>query len=398
MLRITADRRAPRAARPGVERLDARLVLSVATAPGVASGPPSDADFARQWGLNDPADADINAPEAWRATTGSASTIVAVLDSGVDATNPEFRNRLWVNPSASGRGKPAYGWNFVANNADVRDDYGHGTHVAGIIGAARDGRGIVGVDWNARLMILKVLDSRGGGDPAVAAAAVRFAADNGARVISVSWATDVYSRELYDAIAYAGSRGAVVVVPAGNEGVDVDGGPRPIYPASFDLPNILVVAAVDRSGALAGFSNYGARAVDLGAPGVDVYSTFASKSRYATLSGTSMAVPYVAGVVSLVVGRHPDWSAERIVEHVKATVKPVAALAGVTSTGGIVDAAKAVGAPPSVAGEIRSTSATPLRRGVAREFRPRPFRVAAPAMAPRAIPAFRPMGVRTARA
>ncbi|WP_337174839.1 S8 family peptidase [Paludisphaera sp.] len=401
MPRINAARRASREVRPGVETLDARLVLSlVAPAPKVATSLPSDPDLARQWGLNDPADVDINAPEAWRATTGSASTIVAVLDSGVDAANPEFRNRLWVNPAASGRGKPAYGWNFVGNNADVRDDYGHGTHVAGIIGAARDGKGIVGVDWNARLMILKVLDSRGGGDPAVAAAAVRFAADNGARVISVSWALDVYSQDLYDAIAHAGSRGAVVVVSAGNQGVNGD--LRPVYPASFDLPNILVVAAVDRSGALASFSNYGAGTVDVAAPGVDVYSTFPSRSRYATLSGTSMAVPHVAGVVSLVVARHPDWSAERIVEHVKATVKPVAALAGVTSSGGIVDAAKAVGAPTSnPAPPIYPTATPPPRRGmvVAREVRPRPLRPApAPALAARTIPAFQPRGVRMARA
>ncbi|OJW07115.1 MAG: hypothetical protein BGO49_28100 [Planctomycetales bacterium 71-10] len=391
-------RRASRTVRLGVERLDARLALSASGLPRVAPNYPADPDFARQWGLNDPADVDIDAPEAWRATTGSAATIVAVIDSGVDVSNPEFKGRLWVNPSASRRGRPSYGWNFVANDGDVRDDYGHGTHVAGILGAANDGRGIVGVDWNARLMILKVLDARGDGEPADAAAAVRFAADHGARVVSASWATDEFSQDLYDAIAYAGLKGVVVVVAAGNESANDD--LRPVYPATFDLPNILVVAAVDKSGSLASFSNYGANTVDLAAPGVDVYSTYASRSKYATLSGTSMAVPYVAGVVSLVVGQHPGWSAEQVVAHVKATVRRVASLAGVTTSGGIVDAAQAVGVSGSgPAGDAYVAPAPAARRVSARNVRAagsRAFRAAASALAARAVPAFRPGMMRAA--
>lgn len=395
MPRTLAARRASRTVRLGVESLDARLVLSGVGLPRVVPSYPTDPDFGRQWGLNNPADVDIDAPEAWRATTGSAATIVAVIDSGVDVSNPEFKGRLWVNPSASRRGKPSYGWNFVANNGDVRDDYGHGTHVAGILGAANDGRGIVGVDWHARLMILKVLDARGGGEPADAAAAIRFAADNGARIVGASWATDEYSQDLYDAIAYAGSKGVVVVVAAGNESANDD--LRPVYPATFDLPNILVVAAVDRSGSLASFSNYGPNTVDVAAPGVDVYSTFASRTKYATLSGTSMAVPYVAGVVSLVVGQHPDWSAERIIAHVKATVRPVASLAGVTTSGGIVDAAQAVGVSGSGPnGDAYVAPSTTSRRVVSRNVRPRGFRAEASALAGRSAPTFRPGMMRAA--
>ncbi|WP_165250731.1 S8 family peptidase [Paludisphaera soli] len=339
-----AARRVRREARPVLERLDERLVLStvVAPLPRVAPSYPTDPQFGQQWGLNNRADVDVNAPEAWRATTGSASTIVAVLDSGVDLKNPEFKGRLWVNPAASRRGRAAHGWNFVANTSDVQDDYGHGTHVAGVIGAsANDGQGIVGVDRAARLMILKVLDARGGGTPEAAAAALVFAADNGARVVNASWATDVYSQALYDAVAYADARGVVIVTAAGNEAADTDA--RPVYPAAFDLPNVLVVTAIDASGNLADFANYGARTVDVAAPGVGIYSTYSSRSRYATLSGTSMAVPFVTGVVSLVAGLHPDWSASRIVEHVKATVRPLPSLAGITTTGGLVDAAQAVG-------------------------------------------------------
>jgi len=375
MDRRTARRRALRALAPRVERLDARLVLSASGLPRVAPSYPTDPEFGRQWGLNNRADVDIDAPEAWRVTTGSASTIVAVLDSGIDAKNPEFKNRLWTNAAASRRGRPAYGWNFVANTSDVTDDYGHGTHVAGVIGAAaNDGQGITGVDRNARIMVLKVLDARGAGTPEAAAAAVVFAADNGARVVNASWASEQYSQALYDAIAYAGTKGVVVVTAAGNEASDVDA--RPVYPAAYDLPNILVVTAVDASGKLADFANYGATTVDVAAPGVDVYSTFASRSKYASLTGTSMAVPFATGVVSLVVGMHPDWSAAKVVEHVKATARPLASLAGRTVSGGLVDAAQAVGVAGSgpdgdaYNGPPTNTS----RRIVARSFRGAPAR------------------------
>ncbi len=380
-----AARRVRREVRPVLERLDGRLVLStvVAPLPRVAPSYPTDPQFGRQWGLNNRADLDVNAPEAWRATTGSASTIVAILDSGIDLKSPEFKGRLWVNAAASKRGRPAHGWNFVANTSDVQDDYGHGTHVAGVIGAAaNDGQGIVGIDRNARLMILKVLDARGGGTPEAAAAALIFAADNGARVVNASWATDVYSQALYDAVAYADAKGVVIVTAAGNEAADVDS--RPVYPAAFDLPNVLVATAIDPSGNLADFASYGATTVDVAAPGVDVYSTFASRSRYATLSGTSMAAPFVTGVVSLVAGLHPDWSASRIVEHVKATARPLPGLAGITTTGGLVDAARAVGVAGSGPdGDVyEGPPASGSRRIIARGLpparpRPRPLRAAA---------------------
>ncbi|MDG3006756.1 S8 family peptidase [Paludisphaera mucosa] len=401
MHRSPAARRAPRSVRLQVERLDERLVLSAVGLPTVAPSYPTDPQFGRQRGLNDPADVDVDAPEAWRVTTGSAATIVAVIDSGIDLKSPEFKGRLWVNPEASKRGRPAYGWNFVRDNGNVQDDFGHGTHVAGILGAsANDGQGIVGVDWNAKLMILKTLDAQGGGDPDDAADAVRFAADHGARVINASWATDEYSQDLYDAIAYADAKGVVVVTAAGNDASNLD--VRPLFPATFDLPNILVVAAVDPSGGLASFSNYGASAVDVAAPGVDVYSTYTSKAKYTTLSGTSMSVPYVTGVVSLLAGLHPDWSAEQLVDRVKSTVRPLASLAGVTTSGGMVDAAQAVGVAGSGPhGDVYSAPPPTTQRVAARGLRPvraRAARATAAASFPPAAPAFRPGMMRAAAA
>jgi thermitase len=324
-----------------VERLDARRMLSASNLPVVGPTYPNDPQFNQQWGLNGPSDVDIDAPEAWTVTTGSPSTIVAIIDSGVDLRNPDLVGRFWVNPAASRRGKPVYGWNFVGDNGNVQDDFGHGTHVAGIVGASADNRkGIVGVDWHARIMPLKILAADGSGSLENAVAAIRFAVDNGARVINASWGSDVPDADLYNAIAYADQKGVVFVTAAGNDGIDGDA--HPTYPAAYHLPNVLVVAAIDPSGNLASFSNYGRKSVDLAAPGVSIYSTYPPR-RYGLLSGTSMAVPYVTGVVSLLVGLHPDWTAEQIVQQVLATVKPLPSLAGKTATGGIVDAAQALG-------------------------------------------------------
>jgi subtilisin family serine protease len=171
-------------------------------------------------------------------------------------------------------------------------------------------------------------------------AAINFAVQHGARVINASWGGGEYSQAVADAINYAGSHGVVFVTAAGNGGTNNDS--TPFYPASYRLPNEIDVAAVDAAGNLPGFSNFGARTVDLAAPGMNILSTILGGS-YAYMSGTSMATPYVSGVVSLVAGLHPTWNAQQIVHQVVSTTKPLAGLAGKTVTGGIVDAARAVG-------------------------------------------------------
>jgi thermitase len=319
------------------------LASTSTSLPSVAPYYPTDPSFGQQWGLNTPNDVDIDAPEAWPVTTGSASTIVAVLDTGVDLKNPDLLNRLWVNPSASQGRTTVYGWNFVNNNGNVQDANGHGTHVTGVIAATGgNGQGVVGVNWHAQIMPLKILDATGSGSLDNAVRAVYFAADHGARVISASWGSSMPDQALDDAIHYADGKGVVFVTAAGNDGMNND--LVPTYPASYHTPNMLVVAALDQNGNLASFSDYGPTTVDLAAPGVNILSTYPTKlGGHAVLSGTSMATPFVAGVVSLVVGMHPSWTAEQLVQRVIASTKPLPGLAGKVASGGMVDAAQAVG-------------------------------------------------------
>jgi subtilisin family serine protease len=159
-------------------------------------------------------------------------------------------------------------------------------------------------------------------------------------VINASFGGGDYSQAVADAIGYAGSHGVVFVTAAGNSGTNDD--TTPFYPASYRLPNEIVVTAVGESGSLPAFADYGRKSVDLAAPGVNILSTMPDGS-YAYMSGTSMAAPYVTGVVSLVAGLHPTWTPEQVIQQVLATAKPLSGLTGKTVTGGIVDAARAVG-------------------------------------------------------
>jgi subtilisin family serine protease len=296
---------------------------------------PNDPMFSQQWGLNNGNDVDINAPQAWDVTRGNPSTIVAVLDSGIDVNHIDFVGRLWTNPADG-----SHGWNFIANNTRIQDDNGHGSHVAGIIGAAgNNGAGVAGVNWYAQLMPLKIIAANGDGSTDAAISAIYWAVQHGARVINASWDGPDFSQALDDAIRYAGSQNVVFVVAAGNEAANND--VVPSYPANDRLPNEISVAAVDASGALASFSNYGATKVDLASPGVNIVSTVSGG--YASYSGTSMAAPFVAGVAALVIGQNPNLTAPEVVHQILSTVKPLPSLAGKTVTGGMVDAARAVG-------------------------------------------------------
>ena len=275
---------------------------------------PNDPYYPLQWGLNNPDNVDIDAPQAWSVTTGNPSIIVAVLDTGIDLHNPELSSHLWVNPTAGSDGftGDVNGWNFVNNTPNIQDNNGHGTHVTGILAATgNNGYGIAGVDWNAQIMPLKILGANGSGTTQAAVSAIYFAVNHGARVINASWGGSQYSQAMLNAISYANSKGVVFVTAAGNNGVDNDT-TLANYPANYRLPNELVVAAVDSSGNLASFSDYGPHTVDLGAPGVNIFSTV--PGGYATYSGTSMATPFVSGVVALVAGLHPELTAPELVQ------------------------------------------------------------------------------------
>jgi subtilisin family serine protease len=325
---------------------------------------PNDPSLGQLWGLNNTgqvvngsggtADADIDAPEAWGTTTGSHSVVVAVIDTGVDYAHPDLAANIWTNPGEScpgcqndgidndGNGyvDDVHGWDFVNGDNDPFDDHGHGTHVAGTIGAVGDnGLGVAGVNWNVQIMPLKFIGANGQGTADDAVRAILYATRMGAVVSNNSWGGEDFSQSLEDAIADADAHGSLFVAAAGNSFKDNDA--TPDYPSGFDLPNVVSVAATDQNDARAWFSNFGRRSVDLGAPGTSIYSTYPGGT-YAYLDGTSMATPDVTGVAALAKAAFPTASAIGLKALLLRTVDPNATLAGKTTTGGRLNAANAV--------------------------------------------------------
>lgn len=273
---------------------------------------PSDPLWSQQWDM-----AKIAAPAAWASQTDASDVVVGVLDTGIDFTHPDLGPNLWSNPADGTHG-------FTARNgvlaAGGLDDNGHGTHVAGTIGAAtNNGVGMAGINWNVRLLALKFLDANGSGSTSDAvllldeAVALRQQGVN-IRVINSSWGGPAASQALKDAFARAQDAGILLVCAAGNSGQNAD--LTPMYPAAYDLRGIVSVLATDSSDYGASFSNYGRASTDLSAPGVSTLSTvpagtcaLCATSGYRTLSGTSMASPHVAGVAAALFHRNPALTA-----------------------------------------------------------------------------------------
>ena len=286
---------------------------------------PNDTYFNLEWGLHNTgqtiqgqvgiADADIDCPEAWDLSTGNASFVIADIDTGMQWTHPDLDGNVWSNPGEiAGNGidddgngyiDDTRGWDFYSVDNNPDDGDGHGTHTAGTIGAeGNNGIGVVGVNWQCKIMPLRFLGPFGG-STSDAILAVNYAAAKGVRVSNNSWGGGGFSQGLFDAINAAKAVGHVFVAAAGNNGSNNDS--SPFYPASYNLDNLISVAATDNRDNRASFSNYGAVSVDLGAPGVNVASTYTA-SGYAYLSGTSMATPHVTGVVALVEALNPSWT------------------------------------------------------------------------------------------
>jgi type VII secretion-associated serine protease mycosin len=279
------------AAEPGVVYAEPNYVRSLLRTS-------NDPLLGQQWSISN-----IHAPEAWDITTGG-EIVVALLDTGISPTHPDLQ----------GRAIPGY--DFFNNDDDPRDDEGHGTHIAGIVAANGDnGEGVAGVCWNCKILPIKVLGSRGRGSDAMIAAGIRYAVDNGARIIGMSLGGPEESRTLREAVTYALDRNVLIVAASGNDNAR---GNLPSYPAAY--PGVLAVSATGRNDALASFSTTG-DFIDIAAPGVDILSTFYSRSggdTYASASGTSAAAPYVAGAAALLMSLRPDISSAQVAELLQA--------------------------------------------------------------------------------
>lgn len=294
----------------------------------------------------------ISAPTAWNTTVGSSDIVVAVIDTGVDYNHPDLAANMWVNSGeiagnhidddANGYVDDVHGYDFVNDDGDPMDDQSHGTHVSGTIGAVGDnGLGVVGVNWNVKIMAVKFLNSVGSGYLSDAVSAIEYVkkmreSGEGIVVANNSWGSSGSSNVIKTALEELEAAGVVAVSAAGNSGVDND--------SSSHIPSdnsTISVAATDSDDSLASFSNYGATKVDLAAPGVSILSTVPGAS-YAKYSGTSMATPHVSGAIALVAAAFPGYTVQQLKNAIFNNVTYLDGLYGKVLTGGRLNVGAAV--------------------------------------------------------
>jgi subtilisin family serine protease len=355
-------------------------------------GPPTmgpDPKISSQWGM-----LDIGISSAWKHSRGEG-LIVAIIDSGIDYTHDDLVDNLWRNPGEigmdnEGRDKSIngidddgngfvddlIGWDFVSNDNKPYDfavnpidllgggNPGHGTHCAGNVAAVADNAvGVTGVAPSAKIMGLRFISEKGTGDTAGAVKSINYAVKMGAKILNNSWGSEgedpketEANKALRDTITNAMTQGVLFVAAAGNGhsgvGYDNDTDPKPAYPASYDIDNIVSVAALDKQDNLGGFSNWGKRSVDIGAPGVVVFSTTIGSKfsdvvldlpQYGILvtwDGTSMAAPHVAGAAALFWAKHPNATWRDVKNALLSSAKPVAALTDKSVSGGKLNVEK----------------------------------------------------------
>jgi len=307
-------------------------------------------DSGWNWGLSNQGEsggkdnADIDAPDLWEHIVSSRSVVIAVVDTGIRYTHEDLAANIWVNPGEipdnrrdddrNGVVDDIHGYNAVTGKGDPMDDNGHGTQVAGIIGAVGNNqKGTVGVAWEATMMPLKFLDEEGFGSTSNGILCLEYAAENGADLVNASWGSGRRSRSLQRTIRKLGNAGILMVTAAGNDHQNLD--VKPDYPASYPDANLVVVAATTRKDKLASYSNYGFLSIDIAAPGSSVYSTsIASDRSYAYGDGTSFAAPHVTGAIAILKAFFPDVSYGEILDAIMDSVDPVTELLAKTRSGG----------------------------------------------------------------
>jgi subtilisin family serine protease len=345
---------------------------------------PNDPRFGDQTGLNGTAAADVGAIDAWSALTGSSSVIVAVIDSGANVGHEDLQPNIWTNPGetpgngadedGNGFNDDVHGYDFVAGSGDVSDPVNHGTGIAGIIGAVgNNGVGIAGINWSVKILPLKFTDGTGKGSLSTAVTAIDYAIAKGAKVINASFVMDLSAGDpakvqmLQDAVQKAIDAGIVFVAAAGNKfggtGTNIDS--ENVYPAALPVEPILAVAAVDGSGALADFSNFGPTSVDIAAPGVSILST-AADGGYSGTKGTSIATPFVAGAAALILSHNPSLSPAQVKSAIVGNAKASSGLSGKVASGGTLDlraALASLGVSVSSGSSGSSSSSAPSSSG-----------------------------------
>ena len=307
------------------------------------------------WGMN--GTYGCNASTAWAAGhTGSAGVYVGVIDEGIQFTHPDLSGQVWTNPfdpidgidnDGNGYVDDIHGWDFDGNNNTIYDGGNngnlddHGTHVSGTIGAKANTEGVVGVNWNVTIISTKFLGRRGG-SLTNAIKALDYLTDIKRRhslnlvASNNSWGGGGFSQALLDAINRSNAGDILFIAAAGNGGSDGVGDDNDVvasYPSNYNAPNVIAVAAINSSGGIAGFSNYGVTTVDLGAPGVGIWSSTAF-NLYESYSGTSMATPHVTGAAALYASTHPGSTAAQIKSAILSTTTATQSLSGKCVTGG----------------------------------------------------------------
>jgi subtilisin family serine protease len=339
--------------------------------------------YSHQWGM-----IDNKMENAWKVHKGTSDIVVAVIDTGVDYTHEDLLPNMWRNPGESGLDSQGHdkskngidddnngyiddivGWDFSGNDNKPYDlstdplqmiskggNPGHGTHCAGNVAArGNNSKGISGVAPNAKIMAIRFIGSEGGGTTADAIKSIKYAVDNGAKVLSNSWGGEgprddkgEDNMALLDAVKYSMEKDTLFIVAAGNgrkgAGFNNDTDANPVYPSSYDVENLISVAAIDNQNQLGVFSNFGAKSVHIGAPGVKVYSTMV-ENKYddtifdllgitATWDGTSMATPHVAGAAALYWSAHPEKTWRDVKNALYNSAEKIPALSNKVFTGG----------------------------------------------------------------
>jgi len=297
----------------------------------------------------------IDALMAWKIQKGNQNVVVAVIDTGVDTTHPDLKKNIWKDPSLSTATLSVYGWNYVNDKPNPTDDHGHGSHVAGIIGAVANPKaGVSGVAQNVSLMAVKYYSEKNSGAQNLknTIKALNYAIDHGAQIINYSGGGPEFSEDEYLAIKRAESKGILIVAAAGNERQDTDKKENYYYPAAYRLTNIISVAATDINNQLLAASNWGKTRVDVAAPGERIYSTLPG-GRYGYMSGTSQATAFVSGMAALLLSENPKLKPSEIRNIIIKSVDTVPHLRDKLLAGGKVNALSALLA-------LRSPTTQPL--------------------------------------